>query len=284
MPDATTRPLLGWFASDRAGRIAAFAAGGPLPRATRLRDLAAAAETMEPPRDEGGRVEAECATFELATRIHPECTAHHIRAVDVRGPQGPAYLFFVDSLEPLAERLATGHAIEVPAREGRAVLVRQLSAAARDQLHAALACRGCFLEGDADQFSRVWLRLADAGIYRYNPLAYEDDVSPVYGRVLEPAEPVTAEVLSDSVRSLLQPLALDVDFTTDGFIQPADLMACDLEEEDVGYYSLRERHLVPQNPELPEMMAPVGNQASRMLLVLAAVVIACVLVAVIATR
>jgi hypothetical protein len=130
-------------------------------------------------------------------------------------------LFFLTSLEPIRKELAAGKAIQVPAREGVAVLFGQVSYRLASRLHQEGVCLGCFPYPEEDE-----LALSRSGVFAYEHL--DDDRLPgPYGRACYPLQPVHIDQLAPALRrQFLQLRFASLCFLETPHLQPAEHTEC----------------------------------------------------------
>lgn len=214
-----------WFAVDKAGFVAEFSTGE------------AGAIPFDAPAPEG---EDDVST-ELS-RILPRVGVKH----DLIGNQMPPFtvaehdlvddddddtpqLLFLTNLEAVKDELASGQAIEVPAVEGHAVIVRETSISFSEQIHKSGACLGCFWYFgnllDEEEASE-WRELAEHGLYGYTHLGGNVIANP-YGRETVPITPVHLDQLPSDLRRQIRWVEFeDLLFSESTHIQPIEHFEC----------------------------------------------------------
>jgi hypothetical protein len=207
-----------WFAVDRDGHVASFysreAGAVPVVAVLSDSDILLAYSIQDLPKT--GQV-----IYDLRGRREPS-----------EREEGPHFwmadhpvLLFLSSLEPLREVIASGRAIEVPATEGKAVVVHNPT---EEELHQFEALPefldGFALFGFGEEGERS---LARSGFYVYNHLT-ENWISGPYGREMIPAQPLHVDQLPPALRRYVARLRLEnVRFADTPHIQPLEHTECE---------------------------------------------------------
>jgi hypothetical protein len=217
-----------WFAVDKDGRVAALQSdsGGAAPAAR--------------PRLTGDDQEQLCerlrellpqspVTYDLAGRITPgplhQGTDHY--AEDMKRPEES--LLFLSSLDPVAQEIAGGTAVQHPATEGWAVLFTRLLPELARRVHQAGACLACFSHSP---YSDLY-DLAECGFFSYKHLLGDWLPGP-YGRQRVPMRPVHIDQLPPDLRKAIGRVRFEgLSFAQTVHLQPAEHMAC--EAIEAGY-------------------------------------------------
>jgi hypothetical protein len=227
-----------FFAIDRDGHVAVFDTGeaGAVPlhalagdSAYSLRQQLAALPRTEVIHDRQGRI---------TPGRQNEFNEH-------RGAMGLPYptLMFLDSLDAVKDEIAADHAVEVPASEGVAVLIRQMSEELAKRLHDSGACLGCswyFHEEEAEEHSPD---LTARGLFSYSHLT-ENWISGPYGRVSRPAQPIHIDQLPPRIREAVKAMRFDLlSFAETPHIQPVEHADCASWES--AYMDVTGKHIRP---------------------------------------
>jgi hypothetical protein len=209
-----------FFAIDRDGRVACFDTGeaGALPTralsgesAYSVRRQLAELPRVEVIHDRQGR---------LTPGGRNEFNEH-------RGRLGLPYptLMFLASLEPVADDIAAGRAVQVSASEGVAVLFREMSEELAERLHRSGSCLACTWSFQDDEERRP--DPAARGIYLYSHLT-ENWIAGPYGLVSRPAQPIHIDQLPPRLRRSIQALRFDsLSFAETPHIQPVEHAECE---------------------------------------------------------
>lgn len=212
-----------WFAVDRDGHVGCFGSGeaGAVPEDALAGDAGyqARRHLVQLPRGQ--------AAFDLQGRITPgrlEEGGQH------RGQVGLNYpvLIFLTSADPLQEEIAAGQALQVPATEGVAFILREVPAETIQRLHASGACRGCFwyFAGDPAEENEHDPDLASRGLYDYQHLT-ENWISGPYGRQRVPLRPLHIDQLPPALRNEIKQFRFDnLSFAETPYIQPVEHTEC----------------------------------------------------------
>jgi hypothetical protein len=207
-----------WFAVDQDGHVASFSSGeaGAVPINAISGDndilLLDSIQNLPPT----GQV-----IYDLRGRCEPSRDEEAPCAWSAEFP----VLLFLSSLKPLREVIAACRAIEVPATEGKAVVIRNLTEEELHQYHALPEFLGsfCFFGfGDAGGRS-----LAQYGFYEYSHLT-ENWISGPYGRQTVPAQPLHIDQMPPALRRFVARLSLDsVRFADTPHLQPIEHTTCE---------------------------------------------------------
>jgi hypothetical protein len=142
-------------------------------------------------------------------------------------------LMFLDSLDPVRDALADGRAVEVPARDGAAVLWHTLSDIEYNRLHRGrpAVCRGCFwrfeaLDEPAEEGEEPRVNLARRGVYVFKALGGNATANP-YGVQEIPLQPVHVDQLPPDIRARVKEVTFAaVSFADTPVFQPAEHVPC----------------------------------------------------------
>jgi hypothetical protein len=210
-----------FFAIDRDGHVAVFSTGeaGAVPAdalsgeaASTMRQQLARLPRVGVIHDREGRV----------TPGRPSAFDQH------RGRTGLPYptLMFLAALDPVRDEIAAGRAVEVPAREGVAVLFRELSEELARSLHDSGTCLACTWHFQGAEEEEDWPDLAARGLYSYSHLT-ENWISGPYGRVSLPARPIHVDQLPPRIRDAVKAMRFDsLRFAETPHIQPVEHAPC----------------------------------------------------------
>jgi hypothetical protein len=210
-----------FFAVDRDGHVAVFDTGeaGAVPA-----DALAG--------DEAYAVRRQLAQLPRVTVIHDRqgriTPGRPNPFHQYRGVTGLPYLtlMFLATLDPVRDEIAAGRAVEVPAREGVAVLFRELSEEVAKRLHDSGACLGCswyFLGEEEEEHSPD---MSARGLFAYSHQT-ENWISGPYGRVSLPARPIHVDQLPPRIRNAVKSMRFDsLRFAETPHIQPVEHGPC----------------------------------------------------------
>jgi hypothetical protein len=143
-----------------------------------------------------------------------------------RFPMPYPTLVFLASLDPVADEIAAGRAVEVPASEGVAVMFQEMTEAVIDRLHDSGACLGCswYFHGEDEEDHRP--DLTTRGLFSYSHLT-ENWISGPYGRVRRPAQPIHVDQLPPRLREAVKAMRFDtLSFADTPHIQPVEHGDC----------------------------------------------------------
>jgi hypothetical protein len=135
-------------------------------------------------------------------------------------------LMFLAALDPVADEIAAGRAVQVPASEGVAVMFQQMPEEVAARLHDSGACLGCtwYFHGEFDQALRP--DLTTRGLFSYTHLT-ENWISGPYGRVRRPAQPIHVDQLPPRIREAVKAMRFDtLSFADTPHIQPIEHAEC----------------------------------------------------------
>jgi hypothetical protein len=212
-----------WFAVDKDGRVACFSSGeaGAVPVQAMAGDdayqmlqrLAQALPAGEVLHDRQGR----------ARPGQEASMMDHLGGM--AGAQFPV-LMFLKSLDPVADEIAAGRAVQVPSTNDFAVVFRQLPQPLGQRLHEEEACLGCYFHFEADEAGPAALpSAARRGLYEYRHTC-ENWISGPYGRTGIPANPVHIDQLPPALRNQVKAMQLDVNFAETPYLQPMQHTEC----------------------------------------------------------
>jgi hypothetical protein len=183
-----------------------------------------------------------------------------------RGRLGLPYptLMFLDTLDPVQDEIAAGRAVQVPASEGVAVLLMEVSEALAERLHTSGACLGCswyFHDEESEQHSPD---LTARGLYSYSHLT-ENWISGPYGRVRRPAQPLHVDQLPPRLREAVQTMRFDsLSFAETPHIQPVEHAEC--VSWETAYLDVAGKHIRPipgkeaEYADTYEELAEIGGE------------------------
>ncbi|HEY7428274.1 MAG TPA: hypothetical protein VH682_28830 [Gemmataceae bacterium] len=143
----------------------------------------------------------------------------------LRGSEYPI-LMFLASLDPVRDEIATGHALQMRAAEGVAVLFRTLPQELSQRLHDSGVCLSCdwhFQDEDMEDDSPD---LAARGLFSYAHIT-ENWISGPYGLVRRPAQPIHVDQLPPRIRDAVKAMRFDtLRFAETPHIQPVEHTEC----------------------------------------------------------
>jgi hypothetical protein len=219
-----------WYAVDRDGHIAVFDSGedGAVPQVA-----APDEEEEETTLDRfAGLVPWSLAEFQRALGSPDGAEPHP--AFEGKLPekprnkddwQSPWTLMFLESAEPLRQEIARKSAREMPATEGVAVLVKNLSRPLADRLHQAGACLGCFGPYKYHELPAL------LGLFSYDHTdrhVFEYSTCAPYERVRLPIRLLRADQLPPDVREQVEGMRFaSLCFAEAELIQPIDHADCE---------------------------------------------------------
>src|SRR5262249_18765558 len=135
-------------------------------------------------------------------------------------------LMFLKSLDPVADEVAAGEAVQVPSTSDVAVLFRQLPRELAERLHRDEACLGCYFHFEANKSGPASLpSAARRGLYEYRHTC-ENWISGPYGRTGIPANPVHIDQLPPALRNHVKAMQFDVNFAETPYLQPMQHTEC----------------------------------------------------------
>ena len=135
-------------------------------------------------------------------------------------------LVFLASLDPVADEIAAGRAVQVPASEGVAVIFQQMPEEVSNRLHDSGACLGCTWYFHRDEEEDYRPDLTTRGLFSYSHLT-ENWISGPYGRVRRPAQPIHVDQLPPRIRQAVKAMRFDtLSFADTPHIQPVEHAPC----------------------------------------------------------
>jgi hypothetical protein len=172
-------------------------------------------------------------------------------------------LMFLAALDPVREEITAGRAVEVPAREGAAVLFRELSQALAERLHGSGACLGCSWYFRSEEEEEHSPDMTARGLFTYSHLT--DPLIPgPYGRVSLPARPIHVDQLPPRIRDAVKAVCFDtLRFADTTHIQPVEHAPCvsrvpaylDVTGEKIGPIPGKEEEYAAAHDELADIAA-----------------------------
>jgi hypothetical protein len=219
-----------WFAVDRDGRVAVFDSGeaGAVPASAGVQEDRSLLEQF------AAAAPWSLAEFQRAlgdadpsSEPHPALEAELTeRAVgqddeeDMFDFDSTWTLMFLESAEPLRQEIDRRAAVALPATEGVAVLVKNLTRPLADRLHQAGACLGCFGPYDYEELPTL------LGLYAYDH-SCENWISGPYDRRGVPIRDLRADQLPPEVREQVEGMRFaSLCFAEAEQIQPVDHADC----------------------------------------------------------
>ncbi len=179
-----------WFAIDKDGRVGFFQTGeaGAYPRLCLFGEAAQEVETRLVEVIPAGESQVD-----RRGRLLPAMEGGGMW--HVFGSSEWPVIMFLDSLEPVREALSTGRATEFKAREGFAILWRDMTQAEYDRFHLPRhgICRGCNWRFEDRE------NLAEHGVYSFSTLG--GNVTAFrYGLQELPTNPIHVDQLPPEIR------------------------------------------------------------------------------------
>lgn len=227
-----------FFAIDRDGHVAIFDTGeaGAVPA------QALSGEGADSVRQQLTALPAVAAIHERQGRVTPN---HPSEFNEHRGSFGFPYpvLMFLASLDPVKDEIAAGHALQVQASEGVAVMFPEMSEALAKRLHDSGACRGCSWYFHSDEEEGYAPDLSRRGVFSYAHLT-ENWISGPYGLVRRPAQPIHIDQLPPRLREAIKAMRFDsLSFAETIYVQPIEHTECISWE--TAYLDVSGKHIRP---------------------------------------